>query len=207
MTRTDEPCPVCWNHGGYSDGCNADGAFGVPVPPGSYVVGSAPLPHLAPHELSQAMRQAQAAADSPRSEGGSTLPGAMTPEFVHAREVAVALERWRGGDAPADIERDYGFPGGMLAALSQPREPTPSPAAPRDYDEVPCVWCLRPGREHLGDHSDCPSPGGTATRYTAQPPAAPRDERDAEWYRKWDLCPEHAIRLPCPACATREDGK
>ena len=21
------------------------------------------------------------------------------------------------------------------------------------------------------------------------------------------LCPEHAIRLPCPACATREDGK
>ena len=105
-----------------------------------------------------------------------------------------------------------------VRALSPPREPTPSHAvAPRDYDEVPCVWCLRPGREHLGDHSDCPSPGGTVTRYTAQPcpacaPALPlitTDDAERARYAlgALDLCPEHAIRLPCPACSPKEGGK
>ena len=65
-----------------------------------------------------------------RSTGGSTLPGAMTPEFVHAREVAVSLQRIRAGEPIAAVEADYGFPGGMLAAL----EEAPSPAPTKEDD-------------------------------------------------------------------------
>ena len=53
-------------------------------------------------------------------------------------------------------------------ALSQPREPTPSPASPITTADA---------------------------------------ERARYALGAFPLCPEHAIRLPCPACATREGGK
>lgn len=71
-----------------------------------------------------------------------TLPDTMHPEFVHAREVAVALERISAGEDVAQVERDYGFPAGMLegatnlraSLASVPAPPPPSTAAeePRD---------------------------------------------------------------------------
>ena len=69
-------------------------------------------------------------------------------------------------------------------ALSPPREPTPSPADAPCHHPASATWsdgrtcCVKCG-------VDVPPPTGNAL----------------------DLCPEHAIRLPCPACAPREDGK
>jgi hypothetical protein len=79
------------------------------------------------------------ASGAPRTTGGSTLPGAMTPEFVHAREVAVALDRWRGGDKPEALEADYGFPGGMLDALREPA--SGAPLRDIDLDPPTCPKC------------------------------------------------------------------
>jgi hypothetical protein len=50
----------------------------------------------------------------------STAPMGMYPEFVHARCVAISLERIRGGEGIKAVEDDYGFPRGMLEAATIP---------------------------------------------------------------------------------------
>lgn len=68
---------------------------------------------------------------------------------------------------------------GLLAALRNllAAAPPPPAAGAADTDALPCMWCGCPGREHLGDHSDCPDgKGHRYARVVSAPPAAPRGD-------------------------------
>ena len=79
-----------------------------------------------------------------------------------------------------------------IRALSQPREPTPSHAgAPRMPKIGERTW----DRQEVGEN---------VKRIEAMVEAAGK-LIDAAKAPSFPLCPEHAIRLPCPACAGREE--
>ena len=127
-----------------------------------------------------------------RTSGGSTLPGAMKPELVHARAVAVALQRVAAGEDTRAVEADYGFPGGMFDALRSRASRAPEETAgldmPPDGSPVgfrhnpdrlhPCefscggTWlCTACGWESKDDRAaaqhQCPAPASPTTTATA----------------------------------------
>ena len=91
-----------------------------------------------------------------RTSGGSTLPGAMKPELVHARAVAVALQRIAAGEDTRAVEADYGFPGGMFDALRSRASRAPEETAAEhqrccgDVSSFVCRLPIGHGERHEG---------------------------------------------------------